>query len=304
MTFIAFLNELSFPTGAVNVEAAEAVVLGLAKTLQSLRRIQSSAALHSSVPLASIPLGDDRWLGTVMAKGGSRDEWRLLRGFENRAPFRVDLGEAFGLEAEYFHDDVLAEGLGLSHIVGTLGVSFANEPWLVPTMQLHRISLDEDGEFDKQVVHINHAATPAHIAGHDEWLRRTPAEQVRDGDELWARRAEIFPHLLFLSRTEAHLRGFKAGEIRLASARHALMDREIAAARWNTKDATMPTFLTKTTPEKEQRSKLFYFNDLSGVERCFDWHSRYTPGAGRVHFWCDRASGRLTIAHVGEKVPD
>lgn len=304
MTFIAFLNELSFPTGAVDAEAAEAAVFGLAKTLQSLRRVQSRAALHSSVPLASIPLGDGRWLGTVMAEGGSRDEWRFLRAFENRAPFRVDLGAAFGLEAEYRLGNALAEGLGLSHSVGTLSVSFANEPWLVPTVPLHRMSLDEDGEFDEQVVEVHHAATPAHVIGHEEWLRRKPAEQVRDGDELWAQRAEIFPHLRFLPRTEAHLRAFRAGEVRLASARHALMDLEIATARWNTKDTAMPAFLTKTTPEKEQRSKLFHFDDLSGVERCFDWHSRYTPGAGRVHFWCDRSSGRLTIAHVGEKVPD
>src|ERR1700743_1477595 len=125
MTFIAFLNELSFPAGAVDAEAAEAAILGLAKTLQSLRRIQSSAALHSSLTLASLPPGNGGWLGTVMAEGGSRDEWRFLRGFENRAPFRVDLGAAFGLEAEYHYGDALAEGLGLSHSVGTLGVSFA-----------------------------------------------------------------------------------------------------------------------------------------------------------------------------------
>lgn len=302
MAFIAFLNELSFPIGAVDEEGAEAAVLGLAKTLQSLRRIHSSAALHSSVPLASIPLGDDQWLGPVMAKGRSRDEWRFLRGFENRAPFRVELGDAFGLEAEYRHNGVLADGLGLSHTVGTLGVSFANEPWLVPNVALHRISFDDNGECDEQVVQVHHAATPAHVTGHDEWLRRMPGEQVRDGEELWSRRAEIFPHLLFLPRTEPHLRAFKAGEIHLASAQHALMDLEIAAARWKTDAAAMPTFLTKVTPEGEQRSKLFNFDDLSGVQRCFDWHSRYTPGAGRVHFWCDRSSGRLTIAHVGEKV--
>ncbi|OLS53761.1 hypothetical protein [Rhodovulum sulfidophilum] len=303
MTFIAFLNELSFPSGKVDTEAAEAAVLGLAKTLQSLRRIHSSTALHSSVPLASIPLGDEQWLGTVMAKGRSRDEWRYLRGFENRAPFRVELGEAFGLEAEYRHNDELADGLGLSHTLGTLGISFANDPWLVASVPLRRISLDENDECDEQDVQVHHAATPAHVIGHDEWLRRMPGEQARDGEELWARRTEIFPHLLFLPRTEAHLRAFKAGEIHFASAQHALMDLEIAAARWKTEDAAMPNFLTKTTPEGEQRRKLFHFDDLTGVQRCFDWHSRYTPGAGRVHFWCDRSSGRLTIAHVGEKVP-
>lgn len=302
MTFIAFLNELSFPIGAMDEKGAEAAVVGLARTLQSLRRIHSSAALHSSVPLALIPLGDEQWLGPVMATGRNRDEWRLLRGFENRAPFRVELGQAFGLEAEYRHNDVLADGLGLSHTVGTLGVSFAEEPWLVPTVALQRMSLNDNGECDEQVVQVHHAATPAHVTGHEEWLRRMPGERVRDGEELWSRRAEIYPHLLFLPRTEPHLRAFKAGEIYLASAQNALMDLEIAAARWKTKDAAMPTFLTKVTPEGEHRSKLFNFDDLLGVQRCFNWHSRYTPGAGRVHFWCDRSSGLLTIAHVGEKV--
>jgi hypothetical protein len=302
MTFIAFLNELSFPEGAVEAETAEAAVLGLVKTLQSLRQIHSSTALHSSVPLALIPLGDEQWLGTVMATSHRRDEWRFLRGFENRAPFRVDRGEAFGLEAEYRHNGMLADGLGLSHTVGTLCVSFPNEPWLVSTVSLYRVALDEDCECDEQFVEVRHAATPEHVTSHDEWLRQVPGEQVRNGEELWARRSEIFPHLQFLPRTEAHLRAFKVGDIRLASARKALMDLEIAAARWNKSDNAMPGFLTKTTPEGEQRSKLFCFDDLLGVERCFNWHSRYTPGAGRVHFWCDRSSGRLTIAHVGEKV--
>jgi hypothetical protein len=303
MTFIVFLNELSFPSGAVDEAAAEIATLELAKTLQHLRRIHSSTALHSSVPLGSIPLGDDQWLGTVMARSHNRDEWRLLRGFENRAPFRVDLGEAFGLEAEYRHKNILADGLGLSHTVGTLSVSFADEDWLVSTVPLHRMSLNEDGVMDEQLVHVHHASTAVHIAEQQESLRRMPGEQVRDGEELWARRGEIFPHLLFLPRTEDQLRSFKAGEVRLASVSHALMDLEIAAGRWQTEDAVMPTFLTRTTPEAEQRSKLFYFDDLSGERRCFNWHSRYTPGAGRIHFWCDRSKGQLSIAHVGEKVP-
>jgi hypothetical protein len=82
------------------------------------------------------------------------------------------------------------------------------------------------------------------------------------------------------------------------------MDLELAIAKWIIEDAPLPTFRTKVTPEHQQRRKKFIFKDLSGTARYFDLHSRYTPGAGRVHLWCDRTNGFATIAHVGEKVPD
>ncbi|WP_049735835.1 hypothetical protein [Rhizobium ecuadorense] len=304
MTFIAFLNELSFPQGQVDQNAAEASVVGLVKTLQALRRVQPSTALHSSVSLASIPIGADNWLGQIMATGRNRDEWRFLRGFENRAPFRVGLGETFAMDSEYHFGNQPAEGLGLSHAVGTLSVSFANNPWIAPTVELRRIFLSDDGDCEGEMVEVSHASTADHIAAHDNWLRRMPLERVRDGDELWVRREEIFPHLRFLPRTEAYIRSFKAGEVRFTAAGRTLMDLEVATSRWNTTQSPMPTWLTLTSAEAEQRSKKFNFDDLDGVERCFDWHARYTPGAGRIHFWCDRANGLLMIGHVGEKVPD
>ncbi len=303
MTFVAFLNELSFPVGEVNPDDAEAKVVTLAKTLQSLRRVQSSTVLHSSVSLASIPIGDT-WLGQVMAERRSRDEWRLLRGFENRAPFRVDLGETFAMDSEYLYEDKSAEGLGLSHAVNTLSVSFASAPWTTSTIELRRIFLSDDGDCKEETIKVNHASTVDHITSHDDWLRRRPLESVSNGDDLWGLRGKLFPHLRFLPRTEAQIRTFKTGEVRFEAASRTLMDLEVAASRWNKVESPMPSWLTLTSAEAGQRSNLFYFSDLDGVERCFDWHARYTPGAGRVHFWCDRAKGLVVIGHIGEKVPD
>jgi hypothetical protein len=303
MTFLVFLNELSCPVDAYDEAVAQGAVAGLVATLKALRKVQGTAALHSSVPLGQISLGKDAWLG-ALAEGPLRDEWRYLRGFDNRAPFRVDLGQAFGLESEYRYEDECAEGLGLSHALGTLSVSLAFARWNHSTLELQRIYMADDGEFSSEQVEICHACSAQHISALDEWLRRAPLAHVNDGDDLWHRRGELFPHLQFLAQVEGQVRGLRAGEVRLHSAAAGLMDLEVAVARWDYKDTPLPTFLTKVTPEHEQRRKKFQFKNLAGVVQSFDQHSRFTPGAGRIHLWCDRSNGTATIAHVGEKVPD
>jgi hypothetical protein len=303
MTFLAFLNELSCPADAYDEAAAQRGVVGLVATLKALRKVHGTAALHSSVPLGEVSLGKDAWLGSL-AEGPLRDEWRYLRGFDNRAPFRVGLGEAFGMESEYRYEGECAEGLGLSHALGTLGVSLDFDRWNHSRLELQRIYLNENDECYSEQVEICHACSAEHIGALEEWLRRAPLAHVNDGDDLWHRRSELFPHLQFLAQVKDQIRGLKAGEVRLHSAAAGLMDLEVAVSRWDYTNTPLPTFLTKVTPEHEQRRKKFQFKNLAGVVKSFDLHSRFTPGAGRIHLWCDRSDGTATIAHVGEKVPD
>lgn len=304
MTFIAFLNELSFPIGPLDEAAARESAKGLIDTLRKLRQLHANAALHSSSPLTQIQMGEGVWLGSLLGDAQYRDEWRFLRGFENRAPFRVGLGETYAMDCEYRFQGTTAEGLGIAHTVGTLGVSFGFDPWLQPVVELERTYLLENGDTEQQMVEVQHASLPSHLVTHEEWLRRQPLSAIADGDELWVERDTLFPHLRFLPRSEAQIREFKAGELRFLSAASAMMDLELAVAGWDTVADAQPNFLSKTTPEHEMRRKKFKFPDLSGTERYFDMHSRYTPGAGRVHFWLDRANGQAQVAHVGEKVPD
>jgi len=304
MTFIAFLNELSFPTGPLDQAVARESAKGLIDTLRALRRVHSSAALHSSSPLTQIQFGEGVWLSSLFSDAQYRDEWRFLRGFENRSPFRVGLGETFGMDTEYRFQGIPAEGLGLAHVVGTLGISFCLGPWLQPMVELDRTYFLEDGNHAQEDVQVHHASSSENLVTHDEWLRRQPLSAIADGRELWEKRDKLFPNLRFLPRTEVQIRLFKAGELRFLSAANALMDLELAVASWDAVVDAQPKFLSKITPEGETRRKKFKFLDLSGDERYFDMHSRYTPGAGRVHFWLDRAQRQAQIAHIGEKVPD
>lgn len=304
MTFVTFLNELSFPEGQVSDEEAIAAFVGLVRTFKVLKKIHSEIALHSSVPIADIPLGGGKWLGPVMSGGAARDDWRYIRGVQNRSPFTVGIGKAFGMETEYQHGGRTAEGLGLSHTLATLAVSFPFHGWLQPSLEIQRLHMNDKGQIGEESVLVIHAADPEHVAASEDWIKSAPLAGVTDGDDLWMRRKELFPHLKFLPRVKSQLSTFKSGDILLRSAGSALMELELAVADWKPAETRFPAFRTKVTPEGETRARLFEFKDLAGVERVFDLHSRYTPGAGRVHLWCDRADGTATIAHVGEKVPD
>ena len=204
MAFVTFLNELSFPSGQLNAHDAVAAVVGLVKTLRGLKAIHTDTALHSSVSLPDIPLGEGLWLGPVMSAGEARDEWRFIRSIQNRSPFTAGLANPVGGETEYQHGRVTSAGLGLSHALGTLSVSFPTDGWLHATINVQRLHLGATGMIDEETVSIVHAAVPEHIVTNEEWIRSAWIAEVADGDELWQRRAELFPHLKFLPDVEGN----------------------------------------------------------------------------------------------------
>jgi hypothetical protein len=134
------------------------------------------------------------------------------------------------------------------------------------------------------------------------WLRRVPWVDPTDGDDLWTNRTTRFPRLRFLARVEAQVRALKSGTPELIAINQRLWEIQTALAEWDFAAEPLPRFRTKVTPEHEQRRDKFNFADTDGRIRCFDMHARYTPGAGRIHLWCDRANGTASIAHIGQKV--
>jgi hypothetical protein len=62
------------------------------------------------------------------------------------------------------------------------------------------------------------------------------------------------------------------------------------------------SFPSKVSPESETRKRNFA-NELihicpDGVSRLFDWHSRFTPGAGRIHFYPLENSNKIIIGSI------
>jgi hypothetical protein len=303
MTFLTFLNELSYPTGPLSQGEARYAVGTLIDVLRKLKNERADLALHSSAPLTDVPLGDNFWMRSLRADGKSIDEWRFLRALDNRAPFHIGLVSKVDEDVDFEFEGIRAIGLGLAHNFDALAVSFAREPWLRRDVELDRMELQSDGSIYRELVRVRNASVRDHIETLRSWCLAMPLAAPIDGDDLWTNRVNRFPRLRFLSHVERQIRALKAGTPELIAINQRLLDIQNALAEWDIVASPLPNFRTKVTPEYEQRREKFKIADTDGRVQYFDLHARYTPGAGRIHMWCDRSTGTASIGHVGEKVP-
>ncbi|MET4072333.1 hypothetical protein ABID58_007162 [Bradyrhizobium sp. S3.2.6] len=302
MTFLTFLNELSYLQGPVSQATARDTVRTLISVLKELKKERLDLALHSSIPLNGVPLGDNVWLGSLRSDGETVDDWRFLRGLENRAPFHIGLEHEISQNLDYEFQGKQAVALGFSYEFDALAVSLDSEPWRQSSLVITRFELRDDGTIESENVLVRHASLRDHIEQVRPWLRIVALSEPVDGDDLWENRAKYFPRLRFLARVEAQVRSLKSGMPELLAINRRLWQIQAALGEWDLPTQVLPTFHSKVTPEHEQRRSQFNFEDADGETRCFDLHARYTPGAGRVHFWCDRSDGTAAIGYIGEKV--
>ncbi|CAM5526414.1 hypothetical protein [Streptomyces aurantiogriseus] len=123
------------------------------------------------------------------------------------------------------------------------------------------------------------------------------------GRQIWELRAELYPHLQFLPRTEYQLSDLDPRWV--VPVRRCLERLEASTAAWDPSASNEPEWQSKVTPEGETRKRVCKFQDLDGEERTFHLHARFTPGAGRIHFRLIGAEGKIRIAHGGSKIrPD
>lgn len=313
-TALAILNELSIPVAddCLSDDALEATVAEFVATLRAARGVRRDLALVSHERLSGVPVTADRRTLAVFLNqrgGRARELWRYILALRNHAPFSAAPSiELANMEEEYKFDEVRANGLGIASTNRQLAVSLQSSKWGEPAVELQRQWFEEKGDGDiflqTEAVSATHAASPLHITEHEGFLRQITLPQVVTGDALWKDRQALYPHLDFLPRVERLLSKIPSGSSALKQIRSRLAELEGATATWDHEREAHPKWLSRITPEDEQRKRLCQFDDLDGKSRCFDLHARYTPGPGRIHFrLAATADGpRLVIAHIGPKL--
>jgi hypothetical protein len=309
MTLPVFLNELSQPRGNISPVVGQRIVNELVSLLHRIKRERNDVVLLSAGPFKSLTIGDNYTMQNWFNDSDRREEQRFLRNLDDRAPFSVGLADLGSpdLSIEYRSEGVRVEGLGLAHLLGGFAISFHQEErWCVEAIQLSRFALEEDVNGNLEVrqtsVEARHAARNHHVALNRDWLSEACRESAKNSDDLWLRRADLFPHLDFLGRIERQIRALHPAHPWFSAIVERLNELNSAVAEWKPATMAEPDYCSKVTPEGESRRKLCWFDDQDGVSRCFDLHVRFTPGAGRLHFRLDGTRVRATIAHIGEKI--
>lgn len=309
-----FLNELS----ALRGEAARAVSVvhlqELVATVRQARAIDAALILNSDIPLANFPLADGATIASIRNDGACVEETLYLKTVNNRAPLALvaaeaeegdpDLNEYRLQAAAPVHPGQVAMGLGFAHLFDGLSVSIASHDfWLGRSIELDRSTLDGDGEIVTTLVTARNADSAAAVADHADVLRNLLAPTIEHGAELWERRAELFPNLIFIARTRAQLEGILHGDPMLGQAWIKLNGINQAIEAWKVAGGPYPMFPFNVRPESKTRRPLAKFRDDDGNMRVFSDHCDLAPTEARIHFVVEaHPVPRALIGHIGRKL--
>jgi hypothetical protein len=301
---LLFLNEKSCTSSASPAEVGAAMneFVGVLREARTWREI----ALVTQTPLPAAELARGYYYQQWAADNRNRTQRQFIKALRNRAPFSDVLPQhhAEG-EIEYECRGETVEGIGTAHLMDGLAVSLPlsqtwSGSWLDVTVR--RLVETDTGDLamDEATERVRHSARRADLTQHEKWGRSAGLDAVGSSLQLWEQRADFFPHLQFLPRVGEDLERLELKWF--VQVRGLLARLEASAALWDPAASAVPAWQgAKVTPEHETRKRLCYFRDLDGVDRCFDLHGRFTPGAGRLHFRLVPEDGALRIAYIGQK---
>jgi hypothetical protein len=304
VSVLLFLNELSCAQPHSKVEVNEAMknFVGL---LRQIVRLRSDAALVSAVKREELELSPGYYLAEWAGQSANKDLWRFIRSVQNRAPFQAVLSENAETELEYLWNGKVAAGLGAAHQMGGLLTSLLvddcwDTPWIPAVRYLLSATDDGEDDFVEDEVQVRHAAGAGHMTVHESWLRQAGVMELMTGLEIWQSCPGMYPSLQFLPRTEEQFRELRPEWVRPLALELRRIDD--AVADWDPSQRPIPGWRSHVTTEHETRRRLCEFADLDGKVRTFDWHGRFTPGAGRVYFRLVPEERKARIANVGLKL--
>ncbi|MFC8664141.1 hypothetical protein [Streptomyces sp. NPDC057199] len=300
---LMFFNEKSCVSESTQDEARQAM-LDFIKVCQEVWRIHRGTTLVSEVRLEDVEIAPGYYLHQWRNEPGNRDAWQFVRRvLQRKAPLSGVLPKPpDDQESEYRHEGVTVLGLAAAHLMKThgLAVSLLSAPcWDASWLRVDYELLDKD-DYLKDSADVMHAASHAHVAEHEEWIRDTAEASATTGAQLWAQRQDLFPYLQFVPGVEQNLKDLQG--VSLPSVREELRHLNAAAEAWRPGESE-PAWAVKVVPESDTRINLGLctFTDLDGTRQVFSLHVRFPPKPGRIHFRLIGGQGRIRVGYIGRK---
>jgi hypothetical protein len=301
---LLFFNELSCSTPQ-RKERVDEALRAFVHLLREITRWRRDAALISEVSLKELEVAPGYYLAEWAAQPANVDLGRQIRSMRNRAPSSDELPSGLAEGVDYSWDGRTATAMRAAHLLDGILVSLLVDPvwdssWIQASRSVLTAAPDGEPVLVGEAVDVRHAATLRHAESHRDWFKQAGLPALKHGSEIWDSCGDIFPNLRFLPRTRRQLHGLRSDWI--VPAAYELRRINDAIGDWNPERTREPTWRSKVTPEAESRKRLCRFEDFDGIERIFDWHGRFTPGAGRVYFRLVPELGTAIVAHVGAKL--
>jgi hypothetical protein len=310
---LAFFNELSLPTFESD-RAAHAFFKLLGKLCVKVKGLGiTEVKVHSSFNNHEFAPGYFFFNWYSDGKLDS-DLKQLILDMLTTMPYSDEILRQFELKEgkplELAYEERVCIGLGLASNLAfdTAALSYPDQgAWDKESYPVSMRALEE-GESDISTTDgiARNISGPAHCEIHRKFFQALLKQNLVSGRELWERRDELFPNLEFCERVKDQLAGQNGAMPEFAQIMKRLFELQEYAKNWDRKPIKPPDFQTKVSPESATRRKKFKeqlkIKCPDGVRRQFDWHARYTPGAGRIYFFPEEAGGRLIVGSIGWKL--
>lgn len=246
-----------------------------------------------------------------LRRRGEQDQFRFLMRLSTKVPLDNDLGpevtDRFVMcEARTLPREDGAP-LVLCALSDAISVSVPSEPaWDHDRILVEFLELLPDATFDHAQEEIDNIARSAHAGPIVERHRKRLRRQCSDTADLWIRRAQMFPHLLFGPDVEDHLTELNAGWLRTLVNR--LADLDETAEEWVVTGGDAPPWKTLVSPESgrlmdnPKLREARRFRAVSGERVLFEWHARFGSGA-RIHLRFQARTRQIEVGYIGVHLP-
>lgn len=206
------------------------------------------------------------------------------------------------------HEGTIALGLGAAspYFFDSIAISMHHNVYdwnrtFVETI----VQILETETINEQACSVRHALVHPHFEIHDEWIKTKLRPSVPNGKVLWLKRGILYPNLIFCAQVQSQLAKYSGNQPEFIQLQKRLEELEIYAAQREAGHFEPDELPGKVTPESESRKKEFA-NELTqecpdGETRLFSWHSRFTPGAGRIHFYPLEESKAIIIGSIANQ---
>ena len=210
--------------------------------------------------------------------------------------------------SEFEYDDKIAKGLGAAFLLDSLAVSFDNSSeWDRTSVLIHAVCFaDEKPDVSETDGVVRHCSKTTHLEFWEKWTETANKPPIPDGKILWLKRKSLFPHLIFCEDVRKQISHLHENHAEFVQIKKRLFELEAYGSVWKTGSFDPENIPSKVTPEsssrlEKHRDKLTLLCPDSRL-RLFSWHSRYTPGAGRIHFDPDEDERKIHVGHIGLKI--
>lgn len=211
----------------------------------------------------------------------------------------------FGYEFSY--DGKPVKGLGAAYLNDSLSISMdSSEKWRTYYVNINVSCMDDEGIINQTSEPVCHSSKLEHLDNHTVWITNKKKESIPNGTLLWLKRKELFPHLVFSSKVENQIRPLNTSNPQFINVTKRLFELENYCSTWMYGSFDLAAMSSKVTVESESRVQqyknemTFLFQD--GKERLCEFHSRFTPGAGRIHFSPDEGNKIVFVGYIGQKI--